>query len=104
MKLKSQVNEKQSESPNTPVYRPSLQHPHREQLQKSHAHDIRFVWVLIICNNLYKLLLDPVCVHQKSSKREPEREIFDRSMIENLQVFTGQFFPSKNLQAQTADF
>ena len=52
---------------------------------------------------MYKLLLDPVCVHQKSSKREPEREIFDRSMIENLQVFTGQFFPSKNLQAETAD-
>ena len=25
-------------------------------------------------------------------------------MKENLQVFTGQFFPSKDLQAQTADF
>ena len=48
----------------------------------------------IICRNSYKLLLDVVCLHQKSSKREPERAFFDSSIIENLQVFTGvEFYP-----------
>ena len=44
---------------------------------------------LQICANSCKFLLDRVRLLQKSSKWEPESEIFDSSMLENLQILVG---------------
>ena len=66
------------------------------------THTIAVFVYLQICANLCKLLLNRVRLLQNSSKWEPESEIFDSSMLENLQILVGEILANNNLQDRTA--